>query len=363
MKGNKGEWSEPYVLIKLLVDGKLVQGERDLSDSIEEPYKVIAVSRDEKVGDIIIEKLYSRGVSKVNIFNNGVLIREMSIDDLALGLKSLFEEISQMSGASALSENLKSILVKANVETIKADSKQKADIDVTIRDPYTVADHKLGFSIKSQLGSPSTLINSSKNNTNLRYRLSGSISEEQIAFVNQINSQSKVRERLSFLNEIGVDLVYDTALGEVYEGNLMLIDRDLAPILSECLVMHYSGFSSSLQEIADELDLRNPLDYPLRESVSYYSFKLKRYLSESALGMMPAKEWTGKHHATGGYIIVKKDGELVSYHLLRKNLFEDYLLFNTKFETPSTSRHNFGEIYKIDDNYFINLNLQIRFKH
>ncbi|MBR5334975.1 MAG: HpaII family restriction endonuclease [Bacteroidaceae bacterium] len=33
-----------------------------------------------------------------------------------------------------------------------------------------------------------------------------------------------------------------------------------------------------------------------------------------------------------------------------------------RFETPSTSRHNFGEIYQEDGEYFLKLNLQVRFK-
>lgn len=38
-----------------------------------------------------------------------------------------------------------------------------------------------------------------------------------------------------------------------------------------------------------------------------------------------------------------------------------YLFNNTKFDTPSTTRHEFGEVYKVKDSYLIKLNLQIRF--
>ncbi|ASY41521.1 hypothetical protein CAV20_05555 [Taylorella equigenitalis] len=44
-----------------------------------------------------------------------------------------------------------------------------------------------------------------------------------------------------------------------------------------------------------------------------------------------------------------------------RNDFEDYLLNNTKFETPSTSRHNFGYVYEELGEQRIKLNLQIRF--
>lgn len=81
-----------------------------------------------------------------------------------------------------------------------------------------------------------------------------------------------------------------------------------------------------------------------------------------ALGMQPTKIWNGLDEANGGYIVVKDDGEILAYHLYDRDNFEKYLLENTKFETGSTSRHKFGEIYTEDGWQFINLILQIRFK-
>ena len=78
--------------------------------------------------------------------------------------------------------------------------------------------------------------------------------------------------------------------------------------------------------------------------------------------MMPSKVWTGEYDATGGYLIVKADGEILCYHIYNKNEFEDYLLVNTKLETASSSRHGFGEIYEENGELFFKLNLQIRFK-
>ena len=84
-------------------------------------------------------------------------------------------------------------------------------------------------------------------------------------------------------------------------------------------------------------------------------------LSDCALGMLPAKTCDGIADATGGYIIVREDGEVLCYHLFNHNEFENYLLQNTKFETASTSRHQFGSIYKENEKYYLKLNLQIRF--
>ena len=77
--------------------------------------------------------------------------------------------------------------------------------------------------------------------------------------------------------------------------------------------------------------------------------------------LLPSKTWDGTADATGGYIIVREDGEVLCYHLFNRNEFENYLLNNTKFETGSTSRHGFGSIYKDNGKYYLKLNLQVRF--
>ena len=44
--------------------------------------------------------------------------------------------------------------------------------------------------------------------------------------------------------------------------------------------------------------------------------------------------------------MVKNDGDVICFHLYDRNLLEDYLFYNTKFETPTGDRYNLGEIYK-----------------
>jgi type II restriction enzyme len=84
-------------------------------------------------------------------------------------------------------------------------------------------------------------------------------------------------------------------------------------------------------------------------------------LTDIALGMMPSKVWTGELDATGGYLIVKDNGEILYYHIYNRNEFEDYLVVNTKLETASSTRHDFGTIYSDGNELLFKLNLQIRF--
>ena len=56
---------------------------------------------------------------------------------------------------------------------------------------------------------------------------------------------------------------------------------------------------------------------------------------------------------------VKNLRKVLCYHLFNRNEFENYLVKNTKFETASTSRHQFGSIYKENGKYYLKLNLQM----
>ena len=78
--------------------------------------------------------------------------------------------------------------------------------------------------------------------------------------------------------------------------------------------------------------------------------------------MTPSKVWNGIYDATGGYLIIKDTGEVLCYHIYNRNQFEDYLFQNTKLETASSTRHEFGKVYEESGKQYFKLNLQIRFK-
>lgn len=147
----------------------------------------------------------------------------------------------------------------------------------------------------------------------------------------------------------------------VFSNNLVLIDSLLPQILAEVIFEFYSTKGSKLSDLISRIEERNPLNFDDTDNHVFYTYKIKRLLTDVALGMMPSKVWTGKYDATGGYLVVKDDGDIVCYHIYNKNEFEDYLLNNTKLDTASSSRHDFGQLYKQNAELYFKLNLQIRF--
>lgn len=88
---------------------------------------------------------------------------------------------------------------------------------------------------------------------------------------------------------------------------------------------------------------------------------VKEMLTNIALGMVPNTLWTGDYEATGGFIIVKEDGDIGCYHIYNRNAFKNYIFAATRFDTPSQTKHGFGKIYDENGEQWLKLNVQIRF--
>ena len=213
----------------------------------------------------------------------------------------------------------------------------------------------VGYSIKSELGNSPTLLNASYS-SNFRFVVSG-LTDSEVITINSIATKAKIRDRICAIERIG-GIEYDGPANADFSGNLILIDSRMEEIVAAMLIEYYKNGIINCSDIATVLEEKDPMEFH-RDGI--YRFKIKKLLCAIALGMTPAKKWDGQDEANGGYIIVKESGEVVAYHLYNRNSFENYLLNNTKLETPSTGRHKFGSIYTEDGKRYINLNLQIRF--
>lgn len=214
------------------------------------------------------------------------------------------------------------------------------------------------------LGNPSTLINAS-GSTNFIYTISNADDTVMNTF-NSIMSERKVtspdlKKRFEYLSSINAKLNYKAIQNPVFENNLMLVDSMLPEICAYMLVNFFQGRVGKCIDNIELLAQKNPLGFDLTSGHPFYHYKFRRMLNEVALGMKPATIWDGYLDATGGYLIVKEDGEILCYHLYNRVQFEEYLLLNTKFETPSTSKHQYGSMYKEDGVYKVKLNMQVRF--
>lgn len=212
------------------------------------------------------------------------------------------------------------------------------------------------FATKSEIGAAPTLLNASSA-TNFVYEVDN-ISDRDIEAINGIESRQKIKDRMKMLVECSDDVVFNGLVNDVFYGNLMLIDTSFPRIMVEALKISFLEDISSCKSVVEKLEYRNPLRYPRK---GLYEYKFKKFLCAVALGLMPARFWDGVDDANGGYIIVRRDGEVLAYYIYNRSAFESYLLNNTKFEKGSTTRHNYASLYKEENKVLLNLNLSIRF--
>ena len=154
---------------------------------------------------------------------------------------------------------------------------------------------------------------------------------------------------------------YTSMESPVFRNNLTMVDSCLPEILGHIILQYYRGEARSLADLTECVTRDNPMRYDMSCGNNYYEYKIKRLITDAVLGLMPASVWDGIYQANGGYLVVKEDGDVLCYHYYDKNIFESYLFHNLTLETPSSTRHRFGKIYKSDNKLLFKLNLQIRF--
>lgn len=357
IRGNKGEWSEMYVFLKLLAEGKIHAADEELKKLKDIYFPIIKIIREENKGEI---NEYHVG-EEIKIYLNGKEVDSLPSELFEKEANDLISSINKIDGKKAAFSVKKAekFMEKINCYKLKAPSQEKADITIKIIDINTGFSPTVGFSIKSDLGQAPTLLNAGKT-TNFTYNIIG-LQEKNIEIINSmLNSKNSkdIKGRALKIENCGGVLEFNSMDNETFKDNLILIDSCMDKIIAQTLLYYYRDGLIECKDLVKKLEEENPLNYG---NINAYSYKFKKFLTSVALGMKPATKWDGMDEANGGYIIVTKKGNVLAYHIYNRNYFEEYLLNNTKYETASTSRHGFGDVYIQDEKVFIKFNLQIRF--
>ncbi len=380
LKGNKGDWSELYVLITLLAEGKLHQSDINLNRDYNNVYSIIKAYKSEANYTLEFDRKKTVTLNQVE-GESKKLIGDFSIDELKKVSEQLLDGIKKGKGLSFPIIELDDFLKSTQIKKIKAPSDVKSDIKLKIYDHRLATETDLGFSIKSLLGGNSTLFNTGTGN-NFIFSVTNTLSESVADFNKRtykpFGRVSKLTYRIQELLKIGGQFKFLTVQSKQLWKNLKMVDGDLPEILGWALYYRYLKSELSLRNISDYLETEDPLNFynnrPNEQRL--YEYKLKRFLTESAMGMTSEKPWLGEYDSFGGVIIAKKDGDILCFHIYDFNLFRNYLINNTTFEQASTGedpnlpgqpkpkgkKYYYGWLYKEKNELQFKINLQIRFK-
>jgi len=161
LTGNKGEWSEIYTLLKLLGEGKVYAGDQHMNKIHDLFYPIIMILRQEKEGNFNY-KLQDRDV--VIQTPEGEELLRIPASVFLVEAENLLKAINENDGAFTVPK-IEAFMNRIYCHALKAKSSDKTDIRIILHDRRTKINSEMGFSIKSQLGGDSTLLNAVKPRT------------------------------------------------------------------------------------------------------------------------------------------------------------------------------------------------------
>lgn len=366
MAFNKGEWSEAYAFVKLLGEGKVFASDENLNRIHKRFYTIFKIFQDD------IRKYYEIDYNKqiVNIVDrNGNVISQINSKEFINIADESLAIIKNSKGSSFEVPILKEFLNEIGIRNFKGSSTKKEDIKMEILDLDLNIPKILNFTIKSYLGNKPTLFNASTA-TNFLFKIEN-ISDDEVDYLNSINANTNKLWR-----KVRFGKIFDGYLDKKYKvtfveeknktlyQNLRLIDSSLPKILAFMLFYFYSHEGiASVSDLTKYLTRFNPLGLDDSEKKTFYGKKVSEFLEAVTFGMMPGEKWDGTHEINGGLLTIKKDGDILCHHIYYDNVsLKNFLFKHTKFESPSGSRHKYGDIYKENGEVFFKLNLQVRFK-
>lgn len=380
LSGNKGEWSEIYVFLRLLDTGKLDVADENLNAIPNEFYRILEIIRKET--ETTNNYVREDDMVTINVVNDQTGETEQfsyPITVFAEKANNLLSLIKSTSGRAFQLPPIAAFLKELSIGTIK-DVGHNRDITITIEDFRTGMPQTLGFSIKSFLGSDSTLFNAGTG-TNFIYEIV--LPEGKSLDCDEFNRitypmTGRIGVRLKKLrDEYDATFAFRKVQSDCLHQNLLAIDGHMPLLLAELLLIKSEMGFNDIKRCTEELTKRNPLGFDTSTHGNIYEYKIKRFLQDCAQGMTPEKPWLGIYDATGGQIIVKEDGDIVCYHIYELNRFREFLFNSTKFEGASTSedaenpghprsdakkKFFYGWVYEEDGKYYIKINLQVRSK-
>ena len=240
LKGNKGEWSEIYVFLKLLADGKLYSADENLEIIENIYYPIIKILRTETENK---RDYFINGDIEIFDAENETLLMKIPVIDFVENSKKLFNYLKSSSGRSFSFLDIESFLESIDVKNLTGLKTDKSDIRILVHDFNTHRKEKLGFSIKSMIGKDSTLFNPAVG-TNFIYKIShpenkkidiSAFNRETLLKSKENSKLSKINIRINELLKLGYQINFEKIQSENLELNLILIDSQLPLILSKIL--------------------------------------------------------------------------------------------------------------------------------
>ncbi|MEG2574228.1 MAG: HpaII family restriction endonuclease [Bacteroides sp.] len=353
-ESTKREWSELYSLFRLLADAVVYAGTPEVKRNENSCLPIALIQRNEHNGlrRYIVE---GENIHLVGEEMDKIVLRT-EFDKYAHMILSIMKSTTEESVECP--DELETFLNEIAIFDIEANTDDRTDFYVA----FGYADAPLiGFNVRSRIGRMFPLLDGGRS-ANLKYELSGlKFATPMIDKVNALKTINEVADRMLLIERLGGILRYSDVADKVFRCNLSMIDLHFPRLLAEMLkIMHLDGITK-VSELTERMKEINPLK--IREELitkhHFYEYKIKQFLLTLALGMRPAKLFTGIDSAIAGHLLVEGSGDILCYQKSDKETFEDYLFRNTRLDKGSTEKDKYGYLERENGVYYFKLNLKI----
>lgn len=401
---NKGEWTEAYVFLYLLGNGRLYGADENQQRNDLTYIDIINIIRDEPNSFIVFKRVLENGQVNISFENEGT-IRVITAPEISQKAQFLYEKIKGFKAGKrkhTVEEDLQNFLEYMMLKSPKANLSDRAkekygaktDIILTSEDSQDRARRTEGFSIKSHLGSSPTLFNGSTK-SGFVYEIPGCDENE----MHTINALDSFVDMVGYIKQ-NLSLHFCGCRNQIFSENLELSDGSLEIVLNEVVLTaikyNEGAASKNLPDICEALASNNPLNK--RHPEFYYSSKIKKFLFDSFAGMTATTVWNGRRNLTGGYIDVNTKGEMLYFRANSDDVFCNYLMKYAYVDFLDRGRHkdiavakakayldgreitdeelnaatynsngekknikgDYGYVYEKDGRFYIDINFQVR---
>ena len=403
---NRGEWTEAYVFMRLLGDGRIYGASSELTKDDSTYIDIINIIRDEPDKMLIFERFVDANIAYIKASKDGESIKVVTAPEFSEYAQILYDNIksltaNRVTSVSEVQEYLESLGIDTPKATLSESAKEKygakTDVIITSEDSLDHSKTTEGFSVKSHIGSPATLFNCSQT-SGFTFEVVG-CDEKGMHEINAndafLSIMKAIKEKFS-IESVG-------CRNEAFEQNIAIVDSRMEEIISVAVLVQasfYGTCGSNVKDVCNKLIELNPIN--VKNPQMFYPAKFKDFLFDSFAGMTASYVWNGRKRLTGGYIDVSRNGDMLYYRAMSDDIFGNYLFENTYFDRPDrgmckdlavakanaylegrelteseensyiykngvsgtkkSKKGDFGYVYKKQGQYFIDLNFQIRFR-
>lgn len=354
-EATKREWGELYAFFRLLADGYVYAGTPEVKKNEAQKLPVAMIQREEHDGT---RRYIIENEKTIHIIGGKIdkrVLREdfAAVAALILGAVKASRENEVMSP-----DGVEEFLDEVAIYDLEAKTDDRTDFHVAF---YSVETPFVGFCVRSRLGAMFPLLDGGRT-ANFKFEQTGiKFATPTVNKINAFGEEEDVVGRMLMLERLGGILKYSDVADKVFRSNLCMIDLHFPRMLAEMLrIMQLDGITK-VSELTDAIKKINPLKIKdeLIGKHGYYEYKMKQFLLALALGMRPAKLFTGVDSAISGFLLVDGSGEVLCYQKSDRETFADFLFYNSRFEKGSTAKDKYGYLERENGVYYFKLNLKI----